>query len=60
MGRFTISSSKIITIDVEPSDTIKYIKTKNQRKIGVHPSRQALFFSGIKLDDSLMLADYNI
>jgi ubiquitin C len=45
--------------DVYPSDTIKYIKTKIAGKVGIPTRQQILIFSGIKLEDSMKLADYN-
>jgi ubiquitin C len=50
----------IITLDVEPSTTIAYIKDKIQDKEGFPANHQSLFFAGQQLTDEMTLSGYNI
>jgi len=53
-------TGKMITLDVEPSDSIKLVKEKIQDKQGIPPVQQRLFFTGTLLEDDLYLFDYEI
>lgn len=53
-------SSKKITLDVEPSDSIDSIKYQIQGREGVPLDRQRLIFEGTLLENGRALFDYNI
>ena len=53
-------SGKIITLDVEPTDSIEAIKGKIQEKEGIAPESQQLYFAGKKIDEGKTLNDYSI
>ena len=49
-----------ITLNVEPSDTIKVVKAFIESIEGKPADLQTLFFNGRKLQDEFTLSDYKI
>jgi ubiquitin C len=53
-------TGKTITLEIEPSETIKDLKAKIQDKTDIPSRYQRLVFSGRPLEDSATLSAYNI
>lgn len=53
-------NDSIITLEVEPTDSIEYVKQKIQDKSGLSADKINLVFSGKYLEDDQTLGDYSI
>ncbi len=53
-------SNGILTLDVEPTDTIQNLKGKIHDQTAIDPALQVLTFEGKLLEENRTLADYNI
>ena len=56
----TTLTGKIITLKVQPTDTLKHVKAKIQDKEGFPLDKQRLIFARKELENQLTLSDYNI
>jgi hypothetical protein len=52
-------TGKILTLDVEPFESIEIVKQKIQERERISPARQRLIF-GEELENQKTLADYNV
>jgi ubiquitin len=53
-------ANRVITLEVEPSDSIENVKQKVQDRDGIPPDSQYLYFAGSLLEPASTLSDYNI
>ena len=55
-----LRNGQLITLEVDPVDSIEIVKQKIQSKEGTPTGKQCLVFDGKQLKDSYTLADYNV
>ncbi len=53
-------TGETITLDVNPSDTVREVKTQIQDKMGISQDKQRLSYAGKQLEDCNVLSDYDI
>ena len=51
---------KTTMLEVEPSDSIEYVKSNVHEEEGLLPGQHRLFFTGKQLEDGCTVSDYNI
>ena len=54
------TTGKTITLEVEPSDTIRRVKSMIRQKEGIPIEHQHLLFAGDWLEDGRVLSEYDI
>lgn len=47
-------------INIEPGDTIEFLKLKIQSEVGIHTKHQRLIFNYQELQDNMKISHYNI
>ena len=53
-------TGKTITLEVEPSDTVRNVKSKIQNKMGIPPNHQKLTYATKLLEDDHILHEYDV
>jgi ubiquitin C len=51
---------RTITVDLEPTDTIRQLKDKIEQREAIPHDQQRLIFAGKGLEDNRCVSDYNI